>query len=156
MSKYLERFKFILNRFKHSLGFLFLILLGIIALWTLGAAAYSVYHYLILDASTHAKVDSWNFADAEDDLVAVDAAYSFQVNQQTYSGHTTFVDTLFRNSIAGEKHLEEMSQKEWTVWYNSGDPSVSTLYKSFPWRSVIKALVVGAILGYFVLLIRST
>lgn len=123
--------------------------LTLIVLWYSGVFIYRYYNYLKLSSRAPAKEITWTVEPRTDEQYLLKANYAFAVNGQTYTGTSTIEDRGYWNAYAAEKGVEEFSKKKWIIWYNSRDPSYSSLQKYFPLKECVSAAIMWAIVFYF-------
>lgn len=129
------------------LGLLTFILLCFI--WFLGGSVIDHYRYNRLNSHTYAKEVHWSMLSKKSDLFFVQARYRYQVDQQEYEGVGTLSST-YRNSWGVEKSIQERREQPLLIWYDSKNPSFSSLQKQFPYKSWLYTAILGGIFIYFI------
>ena len=119
------------------------------ALWFSGKAAKDLWNYLKLDASAPATVAHWSVKELSANAFAPSGNYFFEAGGQRWEGSTTLSGHIYPNPYAAQRAIEPLQAHAWSSWYSQKDPSVSSLQKFFPFKSVIQALVTLGITLYF-------
>lgn len=117
--------------------------------WFTLKALYMVYLYISLNATAPVEDLKWGVEQLSADQFVMKADYTFIAKEKQYSGETLFKDDIYWNPWVAEDALKVYSQKDWTVWYSSGNPQYSSLQKKFPLRECISAGVLWILLFYF-------
>lgn len=123
---------------------LWLVLVGVItlsALWYTGLTWYRYYNYSRLNAEIAPKTMSWHVVEHGSDTYTLEADYTFMTNGTTFSGSTDFSSEGYLNRTTAENAITNASQRSWKVWYDSNDPSHSSLEKDFPIKYYIYTIM---------------
>lgn len=127
----------------------FLALVFASALWYTGMAWYAYYHYSHLNASTKASAVSWEVEEKSEDHHVLKATYQYEVKGHSYSGTFTFQEEPYRNRWSAEQSIKESPARELNVWFDSEDPSYSSLEKSFPFKEYVSTIFLWGLFLYF-------
>jgi len=123
--------------------------LTLIMLWYSGVFLYRYYNYIRLGAKAPAKEITWTVEPRTDEQFLLKANYSFNANNQVYTGNSVVEERGYWNRYSAEKGVEDFSKKKWNIWYNSNDPTHSSLQKNFPLKECVSAAIMWAIVFYF-------
>lgn len=126
----------------------FLSVVFVVTLWYTGDAWYRYYAYSHLNAKTTADAVDWTIEKHSEDAYSLTASYRFTIGKTSYSGRTSFAKN-YRNRWAAEQAVAEYSSSPWDVWYGKENPNHSSLQKSFPVKECVSAVVLWALLLYF-------
>lgn len=122
---------------------------------------YKVWDYTRLDAITSAEKIDWSIVELKrhslfeligfgDELFTLRGEYSFRVGENIFLGSTTLTEPLFRNLYAVEEELISIRTKPAKVWYDSSNPSYSSLQKKFPFKECLSTAIMLGLLLYFI------
>lgn len=136
----------------HKFWMILVVISSLVALWFSGLAMKGLWDYSRLNTASRAEISEWRVVKKSSDQFAIEASYSFKASGRESYGKTIFAKPYFLNVPSSERTIKELKGKTWTVWYNSKDPSVSTLQKNFPFIACIQAFLVLAVTLYFVFL----
>ena len=125
---------------------------SLVALWFSGLAMKGLWDYSRLDAITQAEILEWKVNKKSSDAFAIEAMFSFQASGQEFHGKTIFLKPYFLNAPSAQRAIKDLKGKTWTTWYNSSNPSVSSLQKNFPFLPCIQAFLTLAVTLYFIFL----
>lgn len=123
--------------------------LTLIVLWYSGIFLYRYYHYMRLSGKAPAKEMAWTVEPRTDEQYLLKANYSFVSNGQTFTGSSVIEDRGFWNEYAAQKGIEDVSKKKWIIWFNPSNPAHSSLQKNFPLKECVSAVIMWAIVFYF-------
>ena len=127
------------------LGF---VLLSFLVLWLLHEALFALQSYHHKSQIASASIRQWDIKEHKETFY-IQAFYSFLVNEKKYEANTLFSKKFLHKDLA-LSYLEALQKKDFTVFYDPQNPSISTLEKLFPWSIFIKAVFVLLILIYFI------
>ncbi|MBS0624046.1 MAG: DUF3592 domain-containing protein [Verrucomicrobia bacterium] len=131
------------------LFFLSLIVIAMIAFSF--CATQQVMHYRHLSLQVPAHVMRWDVQEEKADLYTIMAEYFFEYQGRTYSGYSK-VTSSYKNPWSAQKALSGFQQRAWSVWVDPKHPMLSTLYKPFPYKSVLSASVLVGLVVYLAIL----
>lgn len=117
--------------------------------WITLKALYLIYLYQSLNASVPAENLQWSVNQLSEDHFVPKASYTFMIDHHSYKGETSFKNDLYWNPGSAEDGLKVYANKEWTVWYSTGNPDYSSLQKNFPFKESISAIVLLILMFYF-------
>lgn len=134
---------------KNRVWLLLLVAVAVVMLIFCGRAAADVYHYSRMSSKTLLSEISWEIRQ-RGRLFIPYAHYRFEIDGQVYSGEESLDRAWQRNQWSAEKEIEKLQSYRWSVWYDADRPDVSTLDRSFPWRSVVYAALLIGLCSYFI------
>lgn len=134
---------------KNYLWQAFLTVVVAATLWYTLSAIYAYYSYSHLKAQASPSTLDWEIVQKSDEDYPVKASYTFEFNNKSYPGSTTFTDTPYRNHWSAEQAVKELSQRKWKIWYDPQNPHHSSLEKKFPFKAVISAVFLCGLILYF-------
>ena len=123
-----------------------------VALWYCGGAAVQTIRYMRLSGETIPAQIEWSVEKVGRDHFSVMGDYRFTVNEKTYSGRTFPPDLSFRNEKGAIWAAAAAREMEWPLFYRPSNPAISSLDHTFPTKKVTYALLLVAILAYFLTL----
>lgn len=109
-----------------------------------------IYNYL-LNRPVSARVIQWEVEEIGFDRYAVRAHYTYDVDGRNYPGQALFVKPLYPNPDIAIASLKEMALQNasYPAWVRATDPTISALEKPFPFSSVLRMVVSGVLVAYF-------
>ncbi|MBT3394084.1 MAG: DUF3592 domain-containing protein [Waddliaceae bacterium] len=137
---------------KNFLWFCFLAAVFVAAMAFAGYSGYNVYRYNKTNRSCEAQSIVWGVEQRSSDSFVVVATYEYTIDDEEYSGKTTFKRKTYLNPWKAEEEYEAMAIQPWKVWYEAKKPENSTINKVFPLKVCIYSGILIALLVYFVLL----
>lgn len=127
----------------------FLALFGLLVIWYNSDALLKVYRYEALTHQTQ-PVDLSLSVEEKSGHYHYRALYTYMIRDETYSKNELLERPLFRNVRAAEELLPEYQSDPHTVWVNSSAPEQATLQKHYPYKECFYALLMTALLLYFI------
>lgn len=117
--------------------------------WFFGKGLFQVWDYTRLEKSLPAEIINWRIVELSPSHYTLSADYFFYVGDQKWEGKTEFKALSLLNPFAAEQERKKATRQSWTVWYHARNPSISSLEKIFPSKSLFSALFCFMIVGYF-------
>lgn len=133
------------------------ILLGLLfccALYFSGKSAIQLWSYYALDQQTTAFGVKWMPQVKDEDTVYLEVSYEYQVNDVAYQGTMQTIGPVLRNAWAGERAAKIKNADQWKVWFDSKNPQLSSLIKTFPLKELIYSVILWGLTAYFYILGR--
>lgn len=131
------------------LWYTLLTILALVGLGYAGPTLYRIYEWQRLQSQSLLTKVTWTIQELSDERFILEANYTFELRERTYSGVTLFKDKIYRNRWAAEQALNEDQNPERKVWFDPGNPSRSSLQKQFPLKDVVYSTVLMGIFFYF-------
>ncbi len=124
-----------------------------VAGWFIGKFSVEWYRYHQLTSEASAQVHAWGINEIKRDHYVIYAKYSFEKSGKILVGKTIF-KLKFNNEVAARSTLDDWKKQQWTVYFDPGNSSVSTLQRPFPMKELVHGLIGLAALFYFLFLKR--
>ena len=107
-----------------------------------------------LNEQCPAKVDRWEVREAGSDRYVLTAHFSFEAGGRLFHGKTRFDQPVWINPDSAIQALKEKAARteSWSVWFDRGDPTRSSLQKRSLRGLMFRAALCSAVLIHFVLL----
>ncbi|SCA64105.1 hypothetical protein SCG7086_CA_00070 [Chlamydiales bacterium SCGC AG-110-P3] len=135
---------------KNRIWMLLLVLILLAVAWFGAHTAISVYQYSVYTGSAVSETMDWSVIKIGDDKYHIQGHYRYTVDGTTYQGTSPLAETTYRNQWAARDRVQTLdSQGPWRVWHIIGDPSRSTLQKSFPLKECVSMALLCGLLLYF-------
>lgn len=138
-----------------------LLAVAMAALWYSSLAGYRYYKYSHLtDQARPASID-WQVKEQADDDFIMEAFYTFNIGDRTFSGSTSWPQEFYRNRRAAEQDKPYFAKHYPLIWFDAGNPTHSTLQKRVPFKECILAAILWCIflylawLGFYVAKFKS-
>lgn len=138
---------------KVSVRQLWKVLVGIamaIAIAFSGLAAYQIFRYARLGTSAPAKVTDWGVKELSSSQFGVEVCFEFEAAGKSFRGKTLFDSPVYLNPFSAEEAIKSLKKEAFAVWFQSSDPSMCSLQKEFPLKSLVNALVTLGVVFYFI------
>lgn len=135
-----------------------ILFMGLIILGVLGYSTYTmikVWHYVRFNQETVADKIQWTIIEVNEESFVPFAHYSFRVEGQPYDGQTRWADS-YLNQWTAQEAIARLEKHPPSVWFNSSDPTISSLQKIFPIKESLYSLILWILgiyflgLGYYV------
>ncbi len=126
-----------------------MIVSGGVALAFLGIALADLWKFINLNVQIPALVSELSVKELSSSRFAVEAHYSYEVNEIPYKGKTLLKDKTFPNRYIAELHKDSLEKKLEEAWVMGRNPSLSSLEKQAPYKSCLQALVTIGVFLYF-------
>lgn len=124
-----------------------------VALWFSAQAASALWNYSRLDSTAIAQIEQWGVAPISSSEFAIEAKYFFLSKKgERFFGKTIFKKPYFLNEPSARATIKGLKNRSWTVWYNSKNPTISSLQKIFPFQACIQAFLTVVVTLYFVVI----
>ena len=112
--------------------------------------AISLQGYLALNAQTQGKVERFSVKKLKEDAYGIEAHYTYRVDGVSYQDHKVLTHPIFLNATSANMHLTRYwKEQDWSVWYNTNHPEVSSLQKLFPIKKLVSFLISLGVFLYF-------
>lgn len=134
---------------KNRLWIVFLALFTLLVLWYDVDALFKVYRYNKLTQKT-APLNVQLAVEEKSGRYHYRAQYEYSVAGQTYIQNELLMRPLLRNERAAEELLPEYQSDPHIVWFDPYTPSQGTLQKHYPYKECFYAVVMTALLLYFI------
>lgn len=128
------------------LGFLALVFLSF--LWFSSIACYQLYQYYSLKETAKADNLKWFVEEISSNNFRVGATYSFEVNNESYTGETIFFDHRYINPSSADDELKIKATHEFAVFYDPQNLEHSSLEKKFPIKECAYAATLFLLMLY--------
>jgi len=122
---------------------------GGLGCWFLGKGCFASWDFYQLNTSAFAEKTSWEIIELSSSKYILKATYLFRVKEQEYQGKRLFISHPILNRYAAETTIKEISCRNWRVWFNAKNPSLSSLDKQFPYKDFTYALLCLGVFTYF-------
>jgi len=130
----------------------FLIVLGLCVTGYTTYTLYYLFQYVILSQQAPVQDIRWSYKEVHSEEYVLHADYRLQLPTQVVDGGSDLPSQRLLNPWAAEQAIKKMQTRSWKAWYNPRNPHNSALQKYFPTKECISALVLWALLLYFVFL----
>ena len=107
-----------------------------------------------MDQQTTALAVKWMPQVKDEDTVYLKVSYEYQVNDVAYQGTMQTIGPVLRNAWAGERAAKIKNADHWKVWFDSKNPQLSSLIKTFPLKELIYSVILWTLTAYFYILGR--
>ncbi len=125
----------------------------LLAIAYLGTQGDKLIQYWQRSMQAPAEIVSWHIQEVNQGKYAVEATYTFQVQETSYQHSSWVSEEVFRNESAANHALERLQTfRSWTVWYQEGRPENNSLEHSFPLKELISFSLLMAIGVYFLVI----
>ena len=127
-----------------------LTLVGALLTLILGSAALTHYYqFLKLEAQTEATIEQFKVVKKSSSSYPIRGFYNFEFQGKTYQGSSLLLPPYHLNRLSAEKAISQLETKQWTVWFDPRNPSISTLEKALSVKKIIYALIALGVTVYF-------
>ena len=114
-----------------------------------GLTGYRMFQYFRLGTSAPAIVTQWGVRELSSSQFAMEASFEFEAAGQRFYGKTLFDPPIYLNPFSAKEAINARKTEAFTVWFQSSNPSVCSLQKEFPLKSLMHALVAIGVVTYF-------
>lgn len=132
----------------------FLIFIGLIVIGYTGFTLMKVYQHARLSEHTNPLSIKWSVNKLAEDNFVLQANYEFEWKEKTYTGKR-LNEEHYLNAWATRDELDKMNRDSFQIWFDPDNPQNSTLYKYFPVKYSIYALILWLLFFYFIWLGHS-
>ena len=106
--------------------------------------------YFSLNGVSKAISTDWEILEKSPSSFALLVSYQFIPTEKgMIQGKVELAKPHFLNHPSAERAVKDFSKKSWDVFYNSQDPSISSLQKIFPFKDCIQTLLTFGVFVYF-------
>lgn len=126
----------------------FLTLLSLCATVCGVQAVTSILAYKRLSIHIPVEVIEWKIEERKQSAYAVIANYYFEYEGKTYHG-SSLVHAVYKNPWAAQKAQISFEKLRWQAWIDPDKPIYSMIYKRFPIKYILSALVLLGVSAYF-------
>jgi len=105
-------------------------------------------HYFSLNSQAEALVSQWEIVEIKN-RYAIKSNFEFEAKGKNWRGEFTLLAPYYLNEFAALSALKEKAKEKWSAWYNSSNPQISALQKSFPVGLLLRSLICYGVIIYF-------
>lgn len=117
--------------------------------WFLGKGFFESWRALSLDSQAKAEIISWQVEPISASKYTLKAEYCFKAVEKEYKGEALLHTTYFLNQYAAQREIERVKNRDWIVWYQAKNPSLSSLEKIVPLKQFVYGFLCLALFFYF-------
>lgn len=143
------KIKALIRAYRGGIGLLGLLFVALSAIWLTFQFSKDFYKYWQWDGFTIGFVEKWEVAELGSDAFALKGVYRFTFEGKEYQAESLLLDPVYRSEYAAGQHVKEFVQQDGGIWFQKSHPENSTLYRAFPIKKAVYALLSCCVLGYF-------
>lgn len=118
------------------------------ASWFVAKTSYNLILYFYYDQSAIVKTKNLSVVDLSKSKYAIKILFDYAYNNKTYQG-TGQIDHIYPNPWAANQAINELTKKEFKVFFRGSFPEKFVFDKKFPYKSVISSAILLALVCYF-------
>ena len=136
---------------KNTPFLIFLLFVFSITLWYGAKSIFSLKNYYDYSNQVPAKIVSAQIREIKKDRFGFFAFFAYEVKEKSYLGKSLL--TIYPNNLAAERRMNMLNKDEKIlIWYQPSSPEHSIIEKSFPYKSVITAVLLVGLCVYLLIL----
>ena len=137
------------NMHKNVVWFVFLLLIALIMIWFSGKAVYELYSYWALSSNTSVYPVEFSVK-KQGDNYGVCLKYKYDIAGISHEREEILKQYVYKSPWMAETKIKKLQkQKKWIAWYNPQKIDTITLNRILPIKSSVYALIIVALLVYF-------